>query len=423
MAREFEYPWPSPNLLHRVKENVGIRSESPTCEVNFVVSPYRICPLGAHIDHQGGSVTAMAINRGVVLGFVPSDDTTVVLTSSQFSGTVHFSLDNLLPARPSRIHVTATEDAWGDYARGAAFALQNKGYKLTKGIRGYMEGSRGFDGGGLSSSATVGVAYLLALEHVNGLRVTEIDNVELVRLIENVYLGLKIGVLDQSAILLSQQHCLSLIHCKNLEYEIIPPRQHHFESFKILIAFSGLRHALSSKPGYNMRVKECQDAARILLKLVGRESSEALLSNVTPEEYSKHKGEMEGTLARRAEHFFTEHERVFAGIQEWRKGNIVEFGKLMSRSGQSSIENYECGCEPLIHLREILLDAPGVYGARFSGAGFRGCCVAFVAPDKAEEAVAYVDKMYKLAQPELAKEIKETPIAVICESANKAYIL
>ncbi|OAE25887.1 hypothetical protein AXG93_2145s1870 [Marchantia polymorpha subsp. ruderalis] len=180
MAREFEYPWPSPNLLHRVKENVGIRSESPTCEVNFVVSPYRICPLGAHIDHQGGSVTAMAINRGVVLGFVPSDDTTVVLTSSQFSGTVHFSLDNLLPARPSRIHVTATEDAWGDYARGAAFALQNKGYKLTKGIRGYMEGSRGFDGGGLSSSATVGVAYLLALEHVNGLRVTEIDNVELV---------------------------------------------------------------------------------------------------------------------------------------------------------------------------------------------------------------------------------------------------
>ncbi|OAE25886.1 hypothetical protein AXG93_2145s1860 [Marchantia polymorpha subsp. ruderalis] len=231
---------------------------------------------------------------------------------------------------------------------------------------------------------------------------------------------------------------------ENLEYEIIPPRQHHFESFKILIAFSGLRHALSSKPGYNMRVKECQDAARILLKLVGRESSEALLSNVTPEEYSKHKGEMEGTLARRAEHFFTEHERVFAGIQEWRKGNIVEFGKLMSRSGQSSIENYECEvskstrqrlglnvpytedyqcCEPLIHLREILLDAPGVYGARFSGAGFRGCCVAFVAPDKAEEAVAYVDKMYKLAQPELAKEIKETPIAVICESANKAYIL
>ncbi|KAL2644849.1 hypothetical protein R1flu_012436 [Riccia fluitans] len=398
MAADSYSTWPSSSLLQRVKEKVKHFAQLSKDDVKFVVSPYRICPLGAHIDHQGGSVMAMAINRGVVLGFVASDDVTIKLESSQFPGTTSFSLDSIpsgrLRIQPTGPAVNELEvSAWGDYARGAAFALKMKGYKLKKGIQGYVEGPRGFDGGGLSSSAAVGVAYLLALEYVNDLQVSKEENVELDRIIENDYLGLKIGVLDQSAILFSEEHCLSLIHCKTRQYEIMPPRQLDSESFKILIAFSGLRHALSSKPGYNLRVKECQDAARVLLKFVGREWSDPLLSNVTSEEYSVYEGKLEGNLAKRAKHFFTELERVSSGIEEWNRGDMEAFGELMSKSGQSSIDSYECGCEPLIQLRRILLDAPGVFGARFSGAGFRGCCVALVATEKADAAAAYVDRM------------------------------
>ncbi|KAL3698126.1 hypothetical protein R1sor_012202 [Riccia sorocarpa] len=423
MASDSDSPWPSSSLLQRVKQKVSHLTRASKDDVKVVISPYRICPLGAHIDHQGGSVTAMAINRGVVLGFVASDDITFKLESSQFLGTTQFSLEKPRIRPPGAAVGELELSAWGDYARGAAFALKSRGYEVKKGIQGYLEAPPGFDGGGLSSSAAVGVAYLLALEYVNDLQLSKEENVELDRIIENEYLGLKIGVLDQSAILFSKQHCLSLIHCKTLEYEIIPPHQSDVESFRILIAFSGLRYALSSKPGYNLRVKECEDAARVLLKLVGRERSEPLLSSVTPEEYSLFKGELDGNLAKRAKHFFTEVARVSAGVEEWSRGDMEAFGKLMSESGQSSIDNYECGCEPLIQLRRILLDAPGVFGARFSGAGFRGCCVALVASEKAEEAAAFVDRVYKLAQPELVKHITDTPVAVICQSARGAHLI
>lgn len=81
------------------------------------------------------------------------------------------------------------------------------------------------------------------------------------------------------------------------------------------------------------------------------------------------------------------------------------------------------GCDPLVQLWKILLDAPGVFGARFSGAGFRGCCVAFVAADQAERAVDHVQKLYRQAQPELVKNIIHTPVAIVCDSADKAHIV
>ncbi|CAM6110349.1 unnamed protein product [Calypogeia fissa] len=428
--------WPDPSLMERVKEKVKDMAGVTMDAVHIAVSPYRICPLGAHIDHQGGSVTAMAINRGVVLAFAPSLGSQVIVRSGQYGGTVEFSMDRIPPGRLNSSLPTlaeldehgATEECrWGDYARGAATALQMKGYQVSKGMFGYLEGSKGFDGGGVSSSAAVGVAFLLALEHVNGLHISEEENIELDRLIENDYLGLHIGVLDQSAILLSRRHCLSLIHCRDRTYAIVvPPKgeiQGEGKDYKILLAFSGLRHALAQSPGYNMRVSECRKAARKLLRSVGRASSESLLCNVTPEEYMEHKGVLEGALARRAEHFFSESSRVHAGVDAWSSGDLIKFGKLMSESGLSSIENYECGCDPLVQLRKILLDAPGVLGARFSGAGFRGCCVAFVSADQAERAAEYVQSLYRQAQPDLVKNIIHTPVAIVCDSANRAHIL
>lgn len=113
---------------------------------------------------------------------------------------------------------------------------------------------------------------------------------------------------------------------------------------------------------------------------------------------------------------------VGTGIDAWSSGNLEAFGKLMSQSGLSSIHNYECGCEPLVQLREILVQAPGVFGARFSGAGFRGCCVALVAAAHAEEAAEYVQESYKKAQPELAKQLNNATAVFICDSADRAHV-
>ncbi|XP_031092693.1 galacturonokinase isoform X2 [Ipomoea triloba] len=322
------------------------------------------------------------------------------------------------------------EAKWGNYVRGALYALQKRGNHLKKGITGFICGSEGLDSSGLSSSAAVGVAYLLAFENANNLSISPTENIEYDRIIENEYFGLKNGILDQSAILLSSRGCLTCINCKTREYKLIqPPKSKNhlkteFESaYKIMLAFSGLKQALTTTPGYNRRVAECQEAARILLKASRNEQEEPILSDVTQEVYEAHKNKLETNLAKRAEHYFSENKRVFKGLEEWASGNIEEFGKLVTESGLSSIQNYECGCEPLIQLYETLLKAPGVYGARFSGAGFRGCCVALVAAERAEEAATFVRVEYSKLQPDLASHIKQGKVVLVCDAGDSARII
>lgn len=432
--------WPSESELEVIRKKVAEMSGKDSKQVRVVISPYRICPLGAHIDHQGGTVSAMTINKGVLLGFVPSDNSQVLLQSRQFKGEVRFSVDEeQLPQNSAELENSGAlkrssssqeECNWGNYARGALYALQKRGNHLKKGIIGFICGAEGLDSSGLSSSAAVGVAYLLAFESANKLIISPTENIEYDRLIENEYLGLKNGILDQSAILLSSYGCLTCMNCKTKEHRLIRPPEsnanHNNETkkqFNILLAFSGLKQALITNPGYNSRVAECREAAKILLQASGNEGLEPLLSNVDPKAYEEHKGKLDPNLARRAEHYFSENKRVTKGLEAWASGNIEDFGKLISASGLSSIKNYESGCEPLIQLCEILLRAPGVYGARFSGAGFRGCCIAFVDADRALEAASFIRQEYPKLQPELTSQIDQEGMVLICDAGGCARVI
>ncbi|KAM2039440.1 hypothetical protein ACFX1T_012879 [Malus domestica] len=424
--------WPCETQLNGLRQIVSEMAGTGTKEVRVVVSPYRICPLGAHIDHQGGTVSAMAINKGILLGFVPSGDTQVILRSGQFKGECRFRVDEVqFPWKSATVaSKTDEESKWGSYARGALYALQSRQISLAQGIIGYISGPDGMDSSGLSSSAAVGVAYLLALETANNLTVSPEENIEYDRLIENEFWGLRNGILDQSAILLSSYGCLLCMNCKTKEHNLIhPPKlgENHDtewqEAYKILLAFSGLKHNLTVNPGYNHRVAECREAATVLLSASGDGAAEPLLSNVDPEVYQTHKHILEPTLAKRAEHYFSENMRVSKGLKAWASGRFKDFGMLISESGLSSIENYECGSEPLIQLREILLRAPGVYGARFSGAGFRGCCVALVDTDHAKEAASFVREEYSKVQPELASQLNQDTAVMICETGDCARVI
>ena len=108
--------------------------------------------------------------------------------------------------------------------------------------------------------------------------------------------------------------------------------------------------------------------------------------------------------------------RVRDGVEAWRKGDVEAFGRLITASGESSIRNYECGAPPLIQLYELLVEAQGVHGARFSGAGFRGCCLALVEPDKAEAAAALVRDAYARRHPHLA----DSAGMMICQMGDGA---
>lgn len=362
-------------------------------QVGFVLSPYRVCPLGAHVDHQLGLVTGMALDRGVLLAFVPNADGQVRVRSAEFAGQVEFSLDDVPPVR---------EGEWGNYARGAVSALQEH-FELRTGIDAIVGGSMPI--GGLSSSAAVGCAYLLALENVNDLEVSASTNISLDQRIENGYLGLNNGILDQSIILLSRRSHLTFLDCRTREADAIPPAP-TLPGYDLLVVYSGVTESLIGTD-YNRRVSQCCEAAKLLLQLAGEPAPlSARLREVPPEVYARNRDKLPQELRRRAAHFFTEVHRVEQGVAAWREGKLAKFGDLVRQSGRSSLDNYECGSPELTSLYQILSDCQGVYGARFSGAGFRGSCLGLSDPSQREQIREQLVARYSAAHPQPAERME-----------------
>jgi galacturonokinase len=357
----------------------------------LVRSPYRASPLGAHVDHQGGVVTGMALDRCLLLAFAPRQDGRFVLSSRQFGGPVEVPIDDV-PPQPLR--------DWADYGRGAVCALRAAGHELQTGATVLVDGYT--DCGGLSTSAATGVAYLLALEQVNGLNVDARENIDLDRRIENDYIGLSNGILDQSCILLGRRDHLTVIDCAESRFEQVPLGGD--APVTMLCLFSGLRTPLSDTD-YNRRVDECREAATRLLQAAALDVPDRPRFRDVPEEaWREHRNGLDEKLARRAEHYFTEQDRVRRGIEHWRAGDLAAFGRLVTESGRSSVHNYQCGNRFMRSAFEALVQAPGVLGARFSGAGFRGCCIALVEAERAEQAAQQALETYLGDHPRMADE-------------------
>jgi galactokinase/galacturonokinase len=314
----------------------------------------------------------------------------VRLASRDFEGVSRFALSDA---------AAVSRQGWGRYAAGAVLALGEAGMPVRRGIAGLVEGN--LPVGGLSSSAAVTIAYLLALERANDYLLEPQRNVRLEQWVENVHIGLNNGILDQSVILFGRRGRLLVLDCLDERWELVPAPQDGL-AVGIVVAYSGLSAALTST-GYNARVAECEQAAAELLRLGGLPAVERpRLRNVPSEVYEVHVGDLPGLLARRARHFFAENDRVIEGRKLWAEGDLVRFGHLVSESGRSSIENYECGSPELITLYEVLSGVEAVYGARFSGGGFRGSCIGLYRPGCEEGIRAAVEGAFPIAHPHVA---------------------
>ena len=96
-------------------------------------------------------------------------------------------------------------------------------------------------------------------------------------------------------------------------------------------------------------------------------------------------------------------ERVREGITAWETGNLEWFGSLSKASCESSIHNYECGSPELIAIYQAMLTTEGIYGGRFSGAGFKGACIALVDPSKKTEIEKAITEKYLELFPQYKK--------------------
>ena len=331
--------------------------------------PYRICPLGAHVDHQLGKITGMAINAGVHIAYGAKQNGVVELTSLQFEKRAQWHVASVPEAK---------QNDWADYLRGATRALLDK-YPLRVGLSGVIEGSLPI--GGLSSSAAVIIAFLKALCTVNHIVLTEQEIIETALTAENKYVGVACGRLDQSCEVYSRKNHLLYMDFKEDTYELITTPA-IMKPYKIAIFFSGIERTLAGS-AFNMRVDECRSAAYALKAYAGIEYGkfgETYLRDVPFEVFQQYKERLPDTWRNRAEHWYSEMARVEKGVEAWRRGDIEEFGRLSFESGYSSIYHWQTGSPELKALYEIMTRTDGIYGGRFSGAGFKGCCMALIDP-------------------------------------------
>ena len=366
-------------------------------------TPYRVCPIGAHSDHQLGKITGFAIDKGIHIAYGPKETGIIEIRSLQFPKRAQWHVSST---------PTAKQDDWADHLRGATIALDRR-YPLRRGLCAIIGGELPI--GGLSSSAAVIITFLSALADMNGIELTESEMIKIALEAENRYVGVSCGKLDQSCEVYCRKDNLLYMDLKDDSYELIPTHP-NMKPYKIAIFFSGIERTLAGS-GFNMRVDECRSAAYALKAFSGMEYgkfNETNLREIPRSVYEEYKEMLPVRWHRRAEHWYTEYERVEKGAEAWRRGDLEEFGRLCFESGHSSIYNWETGSPELIKLYEIMTETDGIYGGRFSGAGFKGCCMAIIDPEKEAQIVETVSRRYLEAFPNLEGKYS----VHICESAD-----
>ncbi len=369
-------------------------------------APYRICPLGAHVDHQHGLVSGFAFDSGIEFLFSATDTGKVEMASLTFEGLMTFNVQ-----RP----VDEKQGNWGDYLRGAVWALQQD-FRLEKGIRGIVRGSMPI--GGLSSSAALLCGFVMAVDKVNHLGLSRQQVIDYASIAERQYVGLNNGILDQACVVLCEADKLLFLDTETGEHRLIPfggetPKP---LPFKLGIFFSGVTRKLTGTD-YNLRVAECKTAAWIMQAYEGehlKELPDTRLRDVPEENLEKYADRMPERFARRARHFFTECDRVMDGVKAWEAGDIERFGQYVFESCESSMNNYECGSPELIALYRIMRRTDGIFGGRFSGAGFKGACIDLVDPAKLDTIRETVTREYLKEYP----QYKDSFEIFFCNPAN-----
>jgi len=314
-------------------------------------APGRVELLGNHTDYNGGVVLSAAIQLGISATGRRRDDGKIVLSSDGIGGTV--GADRLAGLKPGKI--------WADYPLGVAEMLARAG-GAPGGFEAHFSATLP-PGAGLSSSAALEVATAVLLTKLYPFEISALDLAKVCRRAENEFVGVSCGLLDQVSSIFAKKDHVVFLDCRAESVEAIPFPDH----LGLLIVHSGVKHALTGGE-YNERRDQCFEAAKRMGVPALRDVTGAQLAAA----------DLPDLVRRRAAHIVGENERVFGAIDFLRAGKGEAFGKLMTASHRSSMENFENSTPELDALVQIATSLPGCHGARLTGGGFGGAIVALV---------------------------------------------
>lgn len=339
---------------------------------HIVRAPGRVNLLGEHVDYNDGFVLPAAIDRATYVAFSPNgtDHSTLVAVDMDQSAT--FSPESV-PLKTQANDSPLPE--WAHYPAGVMWALMEEG--LSTPAMNAVFASDVPRGSGLSSSASVELAYATAWQTLGGWTLPPMKRALLGQKAENQYVGVNCGIMDQFASACGVENKLLLLDCRSLEWKTIPLP----EDISIVIADTTVRRKLTSGE-YNKRRSACEDAVRLLKQDLPDIKS---LRDVSVEEFNQYAGKLPEVVSKRARHVVEEIERSNQAEALLESGNVRRFGELMNECHASLRDHYEVSSPELNAMVSIAQSLGGCFGARLTGAGFGGCTVNLVMHEKAEE--------------------------------------
>lgn len=365
-------------------------------------APGRINLIGEHTDYNGGHVFPASITIGTYGLASKREDDRVRLYSENFpdKGVIEFSINDLEFRK---------EDDWTNYPKGMMKFLKSDGYTIDTGMDILYYGTIP-NGAGLSSSASIELLTGVILNDLFALSVKMIDLVEVGKRVENKFIGVNSGIMDQFAIGMGKKDHAILLDTNTLEYELVPAE---FGDYSVAIMNTNKRRELADSK-YNERRAECEEAlSRLQTKLTIKSLGELDEATFTANE-SLIGDEI---LIKRAKHAVTENERTLKAKEALVAGDLAAFGKLLDASHASLRDDYEVTGVELDTLVATAQAQPGVLGARMTGAGFGGCAIALVhnsewdnfvnnVKSAYEEVIGYETDIYRAAIDNGARKLK-----------------
>jgi galactokinase len=327
-------------------------------------APGRVNLLGEHTDYNDGFVLPTAIPQ-----------TTTVQLGMSKNGNNHFYSKNF-DEYVSLTDLDSIPSGFASYLVGCILLLEHKGYTIPA-LNVYVDSTVPLEAG-LSSSAALEVSFLRGLRQLLNLNIDDVEIAQLAQQAEIRYAGVQCGIMDQMASSLADTTHLLFLDTRTLERKVLP----FPDGGEIVVIDSGVPRRLASS-GYNQRRTECEMAAKMLNVKALRDITKPEQVEILPE-----------PLRRRARHVVTENNRVLEVLS----GVTLErFGELMNASHASLRDDYEVSVPALDLLVEILQQTQGVFGARLTGAGFGGSCVALVATHQGKEIATQTLDQYNRA--------------------------
>lgn len=381
------------NLLEQIEATFQSRyGELPQ---HIVRAPGRVNLIGEHTDYNDGFVLPMAIEHAIYIALRPLEsEQQVRLYSANFDKQIELDLNDFAKGEMSP----------AEYVKGMIQALKDKGYTLN-GWEGVIAGNVPI-GAGLSSSAATEMAVGQAFSAVGDFTVKPSEMAKMGQWVENEWLSLGSGIMDQMISASGEAGNALLIDCRSLETESVPLP----DETSVVVMDTGTRrgeHGLVDT-AYNARRQQCEEAAAFF--------GVSKLRDLTVEQFEARASELDDVIRRRARHVVTENARVLRARDALKAGDTQTFGQLMNQSHESMRDDFEISSDALNAMVRQAQAQAVCYGARMTGGGFAGCAVALVQREHAEDFAKTVAAAYQ-------HETKHEPALYISQPTAGANII